>query len=309
MPCYSPLKGFVDKETGGICFKRGNNAGADMEVACGQCLGCRLDRSRTWAMRIVHEAMLHEDNCFITLTYRQKEDCDETQLRQRYYLPEEGSLNKKHFQDFMKRLRKKFADRRIRYYQCGEYGELGRPHYHAIVFGLDFQDKELFSQKEGNYLYTSKVLSDVWKFGFVTIGEVSMESAAYCARYCMKKVTGVRAHDHYLRNDEDGVAYWILPEYNTMSRKPGIGGHWYEQYKKDLWPSDEVPVPGAGVYKKVPRYYETILRREDPGLHAEVKRLREVFRKEHGEEYTPGRLMAKYKVKKAQIDQLPRTIE
>ena len=69
MPCYSPLKGFRNLESGGIVFKRSSIAGEAMEVACGQCLGCRLDRSRMWAIRIVHEASLHDDNCFLTLTY------------------------------------------------------------------------------------------------------------------------------------------------------------------------------------------------------------------------------------------------
>ena len=86
-----------------------------------------------------------------------------------------------------------------------------------------------------------------------------------------------------------------------MSRRPGIGRSWYEEYKDDVFPSDEVPVVGKGILKKAPRYYETILSNESPEAYEEVKRIREVFRKEHGEEYTPERLMAKYKVKKADL--------
>ena len=80
MPCYSPLKGWKDRFTGGIVFRR-ENATEAMEVACGQCLGCRLDRSRMWAMRIVHESSLYDDNCFITLTYRDRKECSVSQLR------------------------------------------------------------------------------------------------------------------------------------------------------------------------------------------------------------------------------------
>ena len=298
MPCYSPLKGFVNKENGGITFKRSSIAGAEMEVACGQCLGCRLDRSRMWAMRIVHEASLYDDNCFITLTYAPEN------------LPYGGTLVKEHFQKFMKRLRKRFAPRKIRYYHCGEYGDqLDRPHYHACLFNLDFPDKELFQEREGNLLFTSQILSELWPYGFSTIGELTFESAAYTARYCLKKVTGKNAHDHYLRCDEDGVAFWLEPEYTTMSRRPGIGKDWYEKYKSDLFPSDEVPVPGSGVFKKVPRYYETILQSEDADTHEEIKRVRRAFREAHADEYTPERLMAKYKVQKAKKEMLKRGIE
>ena len=298
MPCYSPLKGFVNKENGGIVFKRSAIAGAEMEVACGQCLGCRLDRSRMWAMRIVHEASLYDDNCFITLTYSPE------------HLPYGGTLVKEHFQKFMKRLRKRFSPRKIRYYHCGEYGDqLDRPHYHACLFNLDFPDKELFQEREGNLLFTSQILSELWPYGFSTIGELTFESAAYTARYCLKKVTGKNAHDHYLRCDEDGVAFWLEPEYTTMSRRPGIGKDWYEKYKSDLFPSDEVPVPGSGVFKKVPRYYETILQSEDADTHEEIKRVRRAFREAHADEYTPERLMAKYKVQLAQKKMLKRGIE
>ena len=298
MPCYSPLKGFVNKENGGITFKRSNIAGAEMEVACGQCLGCRLDRSRMWAMRIVHEASLYDDNCFITLTYSPE------------HLPYGGTLVKEHFQKFMKRLRKRFAPRKIRYYHCGEYGDqLDRPHYHACLFNLDFPDKELFQEREGNLLFTSQILSELWPYGFSTIGQLTFESAAYTARYCLKKVTGKNAHDHYLRCDENGVAFWLEPEYTTMSRRPGIGKDWYEKYKSDLFPSDEVPVPGSGVFKKVPRYYETILQSEDADTHEEIKRLRKAFREAHADEYTPERLEAKYNVQKAKKEMLKRGIE
>ncbi len=162
MPCYSPLKGYVNKENGGIVFKKSSLAGKGREVACGQCLGCRLDRSRMWAARMVHESTLHDDNCFVTLTYAEE--------------PYGGTLVKEHFQKFMKRLRKKIAPRRVRYYQCGEYGEeLRRPHYHAVLFGFDFEDKELISENGGDRLYTSKMLEEVWGYGFVTIGEMNFK--------------------------------------------------------------------------------------------------------------------------------------
>jgi hypothetical protein len=299
MPCYSPLKGFRNLENGGIVFKRSNIAGEAMEVACGQCLGCRLDRSRMWAMRIVHEAQLYEQNSFITLTYDDE------------HLPYGGTLVKKHFQDFMKRLRKHIYPRKVRYYHCGEYGDqLKRPHYHACLFNVDFsEDKVLFSERDGNLLYTSETLQVLWPYGFSTVGDLTFESAAYCARYVLKKVTGKNHDDHYLRCDEDGVAFWLEPEYTTMSRRPGIGKDWYDKYKSDVFPSDEVPVPGSGVFKKVPRYYEALLESEDPDAYEQIKEERKAFRLEHAGEYSPDRLMAKYKVQLAKKKMLPRALE
>ena len=300
MPCYSPLKGYRNIENGGIVFKRCSVAGEKMEVACGQCLGCRLDRSRMWATRIVHESKMWRENCFITLTYDDE------------HLPSDGSLVKSDFQKFMKRLRKHFKDRRIRYYQCGEYGEtqdgeLGRPHYHACLFNLDFPDKKLFGENQGNPLFVSETLSKIWGLGFTIIGDLTFQSAAYVARYIMKKINGHNQDSHYEKVDiKTGEVYWLLPEYTTMSRRPGIGRDWYEKYKDDVFPSDEVPVSGIGVLPKVPRYYEEILRSESECDYEAVKLAREVFRRQHGDEYTPERLMSKYKIKKAQMGMLRR---
>ena len=299
-----------------------------MEVACGQCLGCRLDRSRMWAMRIAHEGSLHEldsGNCFVTLTYRDRSECTEEQLRDGYHVPDDWSLNKKHFQDFMKRLRKHFAPKKIRFFHCGEYGNtckhgvdlrlvkcplcnVGRPHYHACLFNCSFDDLEAYGSRDGDLRYTSSTLEKIWKYGFVDVGELNFDSAAYVARYIMKKVTGVNAADHYMQVDLDGVCSWVDPEYITMSRRPGIGHDWYEKYKDDLFPSDEVPVPGVGVFKKMPRYYEEIFACEDPLSMEDIKAVRQKFREEHGEDYTPARLMDKYKVKKAQVAMLKRSL-
>jgi hypothetical protein len=322
VPCYSPLKGFVDPESGGLTFRRENaKPGDGMEVACGQCLGCRLDRSRTWAMRITHEASLHESNSFVTLTYRPKEHCTKEQLEKGYHLPEDWSLNKKHFQDFMKRLRKHFKGRSIKYYHAGEYGticehgldlekqkcplcNLGRPHYHACIFNLGFTDLEPYSQFGETVRYTSPTLEKIWKFGFVDVGKVEFQSAAYVARYIMKKITGEQAEEHYQKITTSGELLSLQPEYATMSN--GIGKEFYKKYKNDFFPSDEVPVPGTGVIKKMPRYYDELLKKENESMLEEVKENRKLFRKENAAEYTSERLMSKYKVKKVATTNLSR---
>ena len=234
MTCYHPMEGYRGKEitkTGKrkIVFNANDALGTcslfRVTLPCGQCIGCRLERSRQWAIRCVHEASLYDDNCFITLTYS-----DEN-------LPPYGSLVKKDFQDFMKRLRKRFSN--VRYYHCGEYGsKTKRPHYHAILFNIDFPDKELLTINNDQRLYTSEILSKIWGKGICSIGSVTFESAAYVARYIMKKANGDDAELKYCHVDDDGVWNSIEPEYTTMSRRPGIGKEWFDKFKSDVYPND-----------------------------------------------------------------------
>lgn len=346
MPCYSPLKGYRNFVNGRWQSKRGSDAHEEMEVACGQCLGCRLDRACMWMVRIVHESSLHQfdqGSVFVTLTYRNKSECTEDQLRAGFFVPDDWSLCKEHFTKFMKRLRKK-RDSKIRYFQCGEYGSIcrhgmattdemaerleisrcafcrvGRPHHHACLFNVRFDDLRVCGRRDGVTYFTSDELASIWKYGFVQVGEITPQSAGYVARYSVKKVTGKQAREHYVTVDDDGVLQSVLPEYATMSRggiceqcgrrscskaPGGIGKRFYERYIGDIFPSDEVPVPGRGVLKKVPRFYDELLCRTDPELLEEIKLIRQEFRKAHGDEYTPERLYQKYRVKKAQVSLL-----
>lgn len=153
-----------------------------------------MDRAKAWAIRCTHEASLHPFNCYLTLTYSDDK------------LPPDGSLNYRDFQLFMKRFRKMFPNDTIRFYMCGEYGDkTERPHYHALIFGFDFPDKTLLKVSRGNSLFVSKTLDSLWGLGHCFIGAVSFQSAAYVARYVMKKQTGKNATDFYRRvNPETG---------------------------------------------------------------------------------------------------------
>ena len=301
MACYSPLKGFKNLN-GALVFKRSPHTVGKMEVACGQCLGCRLDRTLMWAMRITHEASLHEyadGNCFITFTYRSKAECSPDQLKKGHYVPDDYSLDVTHFQNFIKRLRKHFPQT-IRYFHCGEYGDQSlRPHYHAALFNCSFDDCIVYQQREGITTYESPTLQKLWPYGFCTIGELNFDTASYIAGYILKKITGDQANDKYLRSDEYGVAYWVRPPYTTMSLKPGIGAEFYDKFKTDFFPSDESPVPGKGIIKKVPRYYETLFQATDPEAHHLVKDLRQKWMADHRQDFTPERLMDKYKCARA----------
>ncbi len=310
MPCFTPLKGYKDPGTGGLTFNQKGTA-QTLEVACGQCLGCRLDHALMWAIRIVHESYLYLDqqgNCFVTLTYRDPSECTTKQLKAGYFIPSDFSLRPDDVSKFIRRLRKSEAKlakkqkrpiNKIRYFYCGEYGdENQRPHYHICLFNCSFKDQALFKDDQGFYTYTSATLEKLWPFGFSTVQALNFDTAAYTARYALKKITGKKAEEHYLRCDKNGEAFWILPEYIRMStgrNKPcGLGAGFYEKFKTDIFPSDEVPVPGKGVIRKVPRYYQDILESNDPATLATIKELRQAFQKAHKADYTPERLRDKY---------------
>lgn len=272
MPCYHPLTGYRAKEPGPsgkrrLVFDRraGHPALPPVTVPCGQCIGCRVERSRQWALRCIHEASLHEENCFITLTYDDE------------HLPPDGSVNVEHFQKFMKRLRKAYSPKTIRFFHCGEYGDLNkRPHYHALLFGHDFEDKNHWKTVKENKLFTSQALSSLWPAGFSSLGLVTYQSAAYVARYVLKKRSGPPAQMHYTNFDpETGEIIGLRrPEYVTMSRggrtgKGGIASDWYAKYKSDCFPSDFLTQNGSKL--RVPKFYDQQLEKEDPELLKKLK--------------------------------------
>lgn len=250
MACFYPKTAYK-LDNGQISFNEKGKTKQELTLPCGRCCGCKLERSRQWAVRCMHEAQMHPENCFITLTYN-----DENAQYDLIY---------RHYQKFMKRLRKAFPGKSIRFYMAGEYGELnGRPHFHACIFGHDFQDKYAFTKlPSGALLYRSEQLESLWPFGYSTIGEVTFESAAYVARYVMKKKHGSNAKEHYWSiSAETGEARQISPEFNKMSLKPGIGKLWLDKYKSDVYPNGTCIVNGMKI--KPPRYYEKQYKELEP---------------------------------------------
>ncbi len=268
MPCFHPLEGFRDP-SGGFVFARHKSIGLAMRLPCGRCIGCKLERSRQWAVRCMHEASLHEDTSFITLTYDDE------------HVPRFGSLLMDDWQKFFKRLRRRAG--KVRFFGCGEYGEVSsRPHYHACLFGLDFPDKVLWTTRGGHDVYRSPLLESVWTYGQSEIGSLTFESAAYVARYCTKKVTGSKAEAHYACVDpETGEMSSRLPEFSTMSRRPGIGAGWFDLFSDEVYPSDEVIV--NGVTAKPPRFYDRLYESKDPRGHEDVISVRRHSRRPEDE--------------------------
>jgi len=298
MACFKPLKAYqcFDKS---IVFTeaRKHDIVRSLELPCGQCVGCRLERSRQWAIRCMHEASLYKDNCFITLTYDDE------------HLPEDYSLHYDDFQRFMKRLRKRYQGKTIRFYMAGEYGEnFGRPHFHACIFNLDFEDKYLWQKTDsGSKIYRSKILEELWPFGYSSIGEVNFQSAAYVARYIMKKVTGDMAVQHYEEvNFTTGEIIQRKPEFNKMSLKPGIGYKWYEKYKDDVYPHDYVIVNGKKC--KPPKFYDKKYADDYPYEFDQLQWDREKSAKAQVFDNTPERLLVKEEVLKAKLSRLKRKL-
>lgn len=269
MSCHSPIDAWRAREVNEsgkrpLVFnpKEGFNDLA-LTIPCGKCLGCLLERSKNWAMRCMHEKSLHEENCFITLTYN-----DDS-------LPPNG-VEKEVFQRFMKRLRYRYDGKRFKYFAVGEYGtDFGRPHYHSLLFGLDFPDKKYWAMRKGNKSFRSATLEDLWPFGNSEIGEANFQSAAYVARYLVK--------DYAKGLGQKGVREWrqavgIAPEFCLMSRggsvkgSHGIGYGWYENFQEELINFDSVIVGGKEF--KPPRYYFDLLAHDYPEVAAKIGRRR-----------------------------------
>ena len=266
MVCYSPLLALKADEGKPLILAKSQklhdsvalSGGEDgcMMLPCGQCIGCRLERSRQWAVRIMHEASMYPVNSFISLTYREDE------------LPVDKSLQLVDYQKFMKRLRKRL-DRPVRYFHCGEYGNVNeRPHYHACIFGYAFSNekkplKRWKRNKFGHWLYTSEILEELWPYGFSSVGDLTFESAAYVSRYCTKKINGPNAENHYKGR---------RPEYATMSRRPGIGASWFDKYKFETYRDDSVVMRGREM--KPPRFYDNAYEIEDPEDFESIKEKR-----------------------------------
>lgn len=278
MPCIKPLEAWQTSE--GLKFAKDEKAHRfnhkPIKLACRNCIGCRIDKSREWAVRIMHEQSLHAENMFITLTYNDE------------HLPRDQGLHHDHFKDFMKRLRR-WADynldgRKISYYMCGEYGaKFGRPHYHAIIFNLRMPDAKKYGK-----LWNSEILERLWGKGYTSIGNVTLQSAAYVARYIMKKVTGDQAEKHYIKalvDEETGEIvdrFEVEPEYNRMSTRPAIGKEWFKLYSKDFGENpEEQQIHINGKAFPMPSYYLRQLEAQDPKKYEQIMEARKKYASEN----------------------------
>lgn len=309
MPCYHPLKAFPigltdnGKTKYKICSYGVDHVEYDgtkwmpisfsfrspysfkcvtdfIEIPCGQCIGCRLEYSRQWANRCLMELGYHKSSYFVTLTY------DDEHVPLTYYAGENDeaqpllTLCKRDVQLFMKRLRKALPEQNIRYFLAGEYGsKTFRPHYHAIIFGLELNDLVFYKNgPDAKYqYYNSDTVQRAWSvrdengvlepLGFAVVGQVTWEACAYTARYIMKKHKGESVSFYDDHN--------LVPEFTLMSRKPGIGRHYYDD-NPNLYDYDYINIKTekGGRKFKPPRYFDKLFDLDNPEEMARLKEIR-----------------------------------
>lgn len=241
MRCTSPYNvGFkADGKTLAFSERDSSPEFAGFQVPCRKCISCRLEFARSRAIRCVHEAMMHEENCFLTLTYNDDSIGD-------------GRLRRRDWQLFAKRLRRKI-DKPISFYGVGEYGELTkRPHWHACVFGWSPPDAEYkYTTDLKHKVFSSDLLKSIWKHGECEFGSVTFESAGYVARYSSKKLV----HGYDQKHN-----YHPIPVFST---KRAIGKSWIEKYYHDVFNFGYVVLEN-GIRCGIPRFYEDWLKKTHP---------------------------------------------
>lgn len=248
--CVMPFKGFKDKNGRIVCVKNYNvksvywDAGDGwrsvyddrdfsllttqlydyIEMPCRKCPECYAQMRSAWISRACAEAQLHDKMLYLTLTY------DEDNVPVKKFANDDGEflqhqvLCYRDFQLFMKSLRKKFSDIKIRFFMCGEYGGIThRPHYHAILYGLsilDLPDLEYYQDNDnGNPLYLSETMQTIWKRGLCVLGDCAVQTVAYVAGYVAGKMS------------PSGSTAWLqqFPEFRSFVRSSlSLGREWFE---------------------------------------------------------------------------------
>lgn len=310
MPCYDP-RGCHDND--GIATVR----------PCGQCIGCRFDTEQDWAVRLTLESEMYEENCFLTLTLNPenlpKDGSVHTETLTKFVKDLRNHLTNNQLFGC--------ETRQIKYFGCGEYGEIckncglslpicskrgckhfiptiGRPHYHIIILNYDFPDKELLHsgqrkqintrgyevykrQKGSHDLFTSETLDKIWRKGWATIQGVGYESAAYVARYVLKKINGANAKNHYGTKKPE---FAIMSRGNRTNPAAGIGKTWFDRYIRDVYPKDYITI--NGIRFRPPRYFDQLMEKHN---HVEMYEIKQRRRKASQEEYPDSTFRQKQK--------------
>lgn len=250
-------------------------------LPCGKCLDCRLAYARDWANRCIVEALQFTDNYFLTITYDNANIRNAVDFNTGEVL-DHGILYKADMVQFLKSLRlhwsRKYDHDNIRFFLAGEYGDTTmRPHYHMIAFNLPLFDLKRYKESPlGDLYYTSEELNKIWHKGYIVVGSLTRQSAAYTARYCLKKI-------------KDAQVMWsklnLTSEFTNCSRRPGIGRDWYEKNKNKLFTQGFVSLSdGENGFRLYPgRYYKRLYKDEneaDYNRYVEVQTYKATVKRE-----------------------------
>lgn len=251
------------------------------EIPCKKCLDCSLKYAREWALRCMLEAKQYKDNYFVTLTYDDSHIPDPIPICNHStgeVIECISPLVPEHFSSFVKKLRvhykRKYGHTGIRFFGCGEYGsESMRCHFHFIFFNLPIYDLKFWKRKRGINYYLSETLSKIWKNGYITVCEVTTKSAAYVARYQMKKQVKNQIED-------------LPPEFIRMSRRPGIGLKYFEDFYYNIYKTDEIYHEGQKY--RPPKYYDRKLGERYEKELEQIKETRRLYQSEVLDRHSPS---------------------
>jgi len=244
---------------------------AYIEVPCGKCMACRIQRVNEWVTRLMHEYEQTKKGMFINLTYKNEELKYGAAVNRRVYPIESGvlsavvppwisrmdnhgvrfaTLDKTDLQRFFKRFRKEIQTP-IKYFACGEYGEQShRPHYHIILLGYEVPLHDLYYDPILKGM-TSKTIQKLWTAGHNVVGAVERDSIQYTVGYITKKLYGDQAEELFD---------------NTNRQRPfqlqsqGIG---LEYAKKNIKKLVQGELTTDGITEILPRYYKKKLVKKD----------------------------------------------
>lgn len=329
MSCKSP-RPLYHTDNGNVTLSKPHPSSKHFATTkCHMCNQCQIDYRISWGLRGQLENQMHQHSQFVTLTYDNE------------HLPQGANLYPKHHQDFFKRVRnyeKRHGNKQtIRYMLCGEYGrETSRPHYHAIIFGLELPDKILkYKTQKGVYEYSSAILTKLWPHGSATASSVTPAACSYIVSYMKKdsinrnenartqaEINGHKYLGNYIKveksidlagnitknllpyqclNPSTGVITERMRPYARFSTNPGIGRAWFDKYYKDMFPKGYINLDGKKCF--APGYFYDLLRQIDRPLYEAVKQSRiqyaETF--ENHTDNTPQRRLIKAIVQEANI--------
>lgn len=276
--CLKPIKAwwskaFDSKGVRHLHFKPPSDVesffGDVIELPCGKCLGCMDDRRKRWINRLLLEFDSCQKGSFITLTYA--------------YAPDRPL--KSDVQKFLKRFRNIPRDFGLspfpvdfKYFFCGECGgKRGRPHYHALLFGLDLLSEEwqpyiATYNDRGEPVLSSKILEKKWNKGFCTVDSITPRRCRYIAKYTMKQIG--QEHSFTLKSPRLGVSsffHWI-----RFGRRVDYAFRYPDCADRLLDGNIHVQNDGKLLNVRIPPSILNYLQRVDTDLYQDVKLLRQL---------------------------------